>query len=302
MKDFCSAIACIRKKDLIINREYEALLRDIGFDGFESVWHHPAGETVKSIAPRSVVRFSVIHRDVSRSLFLKRHNLEFTGFRGLLGLLLNRKGATQGTLEFWNICAFRKNGLQTVSPVAAGEKFYRIFWAQSFLITEDFYPYVSLEYLLKSNPGFFSGREGEDRKKYLIKEIGGLARKMHNKGFNHQDFNATHILLYYPRDSDIPQIALFDMQRVEKNIFFRFRWKIKSLARLNYSLPAEIFSEQDRIDILLFYNCKSHPDFTDRVQWLWIRKKTARIKRHTEKHHIRKNKDDKIDDVSHSCL
>ena len=88
---------------------------------------------------------------------------------------------------------------------------------------------------------------------------------MHQGGFNNRDFNATHILLYYESGSDTPELALFDMQSFETNKI-RFRWKIKSLARLNYSLPDEIFNQQDRINILLFYKRKTRLSFIDQLQ------------------------------------
>jgi len=186
-------------------------------------------------------------------------------------------------LEFENICDFRKNNLPTVLPVAAGEKFSHFFWARSFLITEDFSPFISLEALLENRPQFFSDPKDENRKRILLKEIAVLARRMHQNGFNHRDFNATHILLNYNNESDIPQIALFDFQRVEKRKYFRFRWKIKSIARLNYTLPDEIFNIKDRMYILLSYKDKKSFNFIDRMQWFWIERKTSKIKKHTEK-------------------
>jgi hypothetical protein len=64
---------------------------------------------------------------------------------------------------------------------------------------------------------------------------------------------------------------------------------IKSLARLNYTLPDELFDTEDRIHLFLSYKNKSRLQMWDRLQWFWIKKKTARIKRHTEKMRIRKN-------------
>ena len=61
------------------------------------------------------------------------------------------------------------------------------------------------------------------------------------------------------------------------------RWKIKSLARLNYTLPNELFTPEDRINLLRFYKKKKRMNFLDRLEWFWILKKTDRIRRHTEK-------------------
>ena len=283
MKDFSSAINRIETNHLTINKDYQNLLQHIQFDSFESIWGYQNGDSVKKIEARSVIRFQLTHQNQKKAIYLKRHNLEFVGFSRLFSRFFPKWGLSQGRLEFENICDFRNSNLPTVIPVAAGEKFFRFFWAESFLITEDFSPYISLEALLEDRPHFFRGPEGEPKKKILINEIAALARKMHQNGFNHRDFNATHILLHYDNGSDVPKIALFDLQRVERSRFFRFRWKIKSLARLNYSLPDDIFNAEDKLYIFLSYKGKTNLSPTDSLQWFWIKRKTAKIKRHTEK-------------------
>ena len=114
---------------------------------------------------------------------------------------------------------------------------------------------------------------------------------MHQNGFNHRDFNATHILLHYDNGSDVPKIALFDLQRVEKRRFLRFRWKIKSIARLNYSLPDDIFSPKDKLYIFLSYKGKKRLNPYNHLEWLWIKRKTTKIKRHQEKKINQKRKE-----------
>lgn len=283
MERFASPIHCEKNQNLVINREDKNFLRQNRLDSFESVWANKSGTIIKNIKPRSVVRIQIVHPGRTRTLYLKRHKPEFIGFRQFFRLWTRRKSHSQGMLEFENICEFRKNGIPTVPPLAAGEKRIDFFRAKSFLLTEDFHPYISLEYLLATNPDSLKGPAGIARKKTLIKKISALAKRMHKSGFNHRDFNATHILLHYTDQSDEPALALFDLQRVEKHSFLRIRWKIKSLARLNYSLPETVFTEQDRLDLLLFYNGRKTPGLMDRLQWFWIRKKTDRIRRHTEK-------------------
>lgn len=124
-------------------------------------------------------------------------------------------------------------------------------------------------------------------KKNLIEKIATVARKMHESGFNHQDFNTTHILVNY-KNLNEPDIALFDLQRVSRRRFFKFRWPIKCLARLNHSLPNEIFNENDRIYLFQLYKGKKKLNMWDRFQLFWIKRKSARIKRHTEKIEIKK--------------
>ncbi|MCD4787116.1 MAG: hypothetical protein K8R09_02715, partial [Desulfobacterales bacterium] len=88
---------------------------------------------------------------------------------------------------------------------------------------------------------------------------------------------------YYKDKSDAPDIALFDLQRVDRSSVLQFRWIIKSLAELNYTLPESLFDEEDRIPLLLSYRGKKKLNLWGWLQWLWIKRKTARIKRHTEK-------------------
>jgi len=268
----------------------ETLLRDLRFHSFESIWHYRGGEIIKKIKARSVARIEVQSHSKKTYYYLKRHNPEFIGFRGLFALISPKWILSQGRKEFKNICDFRRSNLATVVPVATGEKRFRFFWVASFLITEDFSPYTSLENLLGDQPELFTGSEGETRKKNIINEIGLLARRMHQNGFNHGDFNATHILLNYEDGSDIPKIALFDIQRVDRKKSFRFRWMIKSLARLNYTLPESIFNTKDRISILQSYKGKQKLHVFDWLQWFWIKRKTARIKKHHEKMRARKEK------------
>jgi heptose I phosphotransferase len=287
-KNLSLNISRIERPYLTINNEYQELLESAPFHSFESIWNFSNGETIKQIKARSVIRFEIRHHDIKRTFYIKRHNSEFIGLSRLFSRLFSRRSLSQGRLEFENICDFRKYNLPTVVPVVAGEKFSHFFWTKSFLITEDFSPFISLEALLENQPQFFLGPKGENRKHILLKEVAVLARIMHQNGFNHRDFNATHILLNYNNESDIPQIALFDLQRVEKRKYFRFRWKIKSIARLNYTLPDDIFNIKDRIYILLSYKDKKSFNFLDRMQWFWIERKTAKIKRHTEKMIYRK--------------
>lgn len=281
--DFSLLVHRVEREHLILNSDYQELLRYLEFDSFESIWHYQSGEAIKNIKERSIIRFRVTSHDKERYFYLKRHKPEYIGLQRLLVPFFPKWVLSRGRREFENVCDFRKCNLPTVIPVAAGERFVHFFWVESFLITEDFAPFISLEDLLNKSPEFLMGPEGELKKGILIKEIALFARRMHQKGFNHRDFNATHILLHYETGSDIPKIALFDLQRVDRKRFLRYRWMIKSLAELNYTMPEKLFDTKDRLCLLLSYKRKNKLYAWDRLQWLWIKRKTARIKRHTEK-------------------
>ena len=111
---------------------------------------------------------------------------------------------------------------------------------------------------------------------------------MHKQGFNHQDFNATHVLLA-GLDTNEPALALFDLQRVDQNRLQQFRWPIKALAEFNYSSRENgVFSNEERLFLFRAYkNLGKHLSFFDHLQWKWIEAKTNRIARHTAKRHAR---------------
>ncbi len=279
----CSPITSIITKHCLINREYQALLEQHQLGSFEALFRFQGGEAAKTIRERSVTRFEVEVGGAKTTFYLKRHKLSFVGIKRLLSLFFSNTLVSEGIKEFKNICDFRANKLATVVPVAAGEKFVNFFWVESFLLTEDFSPFIPLEDLVKEQPDFFTAMNGKGRKQRLLREIAVFARRMHAQGFNHRDFNTTHILVKYSADDEKPELAVFDLQRVDKSRLLKFRWMIKSLARVNYSLPDHLFTAKDIIYLFMSYKGKNAMSFMDRCQWFWIRRKTGKIRRHTEK-------------------
>ncbi len=268
--------------DFIVNPEYASLLTENGFTDFDSVYDFAGGEEFKRIRHRSVARIEVPGEGGPRTLYLKRHEAEPVGGGRLFS---DSEGfpRSQGLLEFRNIVDFRKHGLACVNPVAAGEKKIGASKAVSFLLTEDFFPFVSLEWLQFNRAEYFAGPGAADRKKDLLERIGRYAAKMHEAGFNHKDFNATHILLgFREHRSGPPAIAMFDLQRVDRKKPFRFRWVVKSLAELNYTLLEEYFDAEERAHLFLSYKGTRKPGIYGSFQQWWIGRKTARIARHTE--------------------
>ena len=283
MQDYSAPIDCVETAQLIVNRHYRDILECLGFDSFESVWRYSGGKTVKKVPERSVTRIDIEVDGKQRNFYLKRHNSERLGGRRLLEFFTPKRRLSRGREEFQTICDFRKQNLTTVTAVAAGEQ-REGFLEESFVITEGFDPFVSLENLLKYRAEFRLRMENPTLRKLMLTEVARFARKMHQAGYNHCDFNADHILLHYQDGVDTPRVAIYDLQRVLRRKWSRFRWIIKSLAELGFSLPAEYFDEEDRIHLFLSYKGKRTLSVWDRLQLLWIKKKTDRIRRHTEKH------------------
>lgn len=289
---FAAPVDCVEKENLRFNRFYLKLLRANGLDRFEAFWAFPEGELIKRIQSRSVVRFTLRDDGRERRFYLKRHFRERPRPRLGIGRHKRRRPASQGMVEFDNCRLFRRHGLLTVEPVVAGERRLRDFGTESFLVTEDFAPFISLEDLIRDHPGFFEGEAGRGRKHTLLTEIARQARQMHSAGFHHLDFNATHILIHHEEAASKPYaIAFFDLQRVDINMWSRWRWMNKGLARLNYTLPDPLFSDEDRLHLFLSYKNRSRLDPWNRFQWFWLKRKTERIRRHTHKIDVLKRRE-----------
>jgi heptose I phosphotransferase len=265
-----------------INPDFKDLLVRLDFTDFNRVFNFSGGDVFKNIKERSVARIDLTIGGCLKTFYLKRHNAETIKKRPRIFFKTGTSSKSQGILEFENIIDFRSNGLATVTPVAAGEKKVGGDQVASFLLTEDFSPFVQLEWLLFNRPEYFTGTESAARKKVLLEKIARFARNMHKAGFNHKDFNATHILLGFVGNlTGPPEIAVFDLQRVDRSKINRFRWIIKSLAELNYTLLDEYFSDMERSHLFLSYKGGTNRGLLDRLQRLWIKQKTARIARHT---------------------
>jgi heptose I phosphotransferase len=289
MGGFTDPVPVRRLGSLVVNAECLPWLHRFGLDSFDAVWRRRGDDVLKSIGERSVIRIRV-GEGGGKTYYLKRHKRRFVGIRGLLPFLPGKALPGEGAKEFRTICDFRRAGLGTVLPVAAGERRHRFLWRLSFLLTEDFAPSISLEQLIRERPHFFSGADGEGRKRVLLREIARVARRMHQSGFNHLDFNATHILLRYGDDSAVPKIALFDLQRVDRRRYLRFRWAVKSLGRLNASLPPDLFGPGDLLFLFECYTSRPRLGPVEKLQWLWITRKTARIEKHDRRKRERRTR------------
>jgi len=216
------------------------------------------------------------------AFYLKKHCQRISLWQRLQCLLRPTASCGEGLKEFYHYCQFRQNGLATAVPVAAGLRFSSFLRADSFLLTRDFAPLMALEDIVLQQTAILQGTINQQKKSNILRAIGRYARHMHDSGMNQKDFNATHILLQNP-EVDRPQVALFDLQRVDHNPLNRFYWPIKALAELNFTLPSAVFSESDRILLFSAYKDKENLSTLDRWQYRLIRRKTGAIARHTRK-------------------
>jgi heptose I phosphotransferase len=272
-----------KRPDLLINRDYLSILDECGLLDFDRLYSYGGGDAVKRIKERSVTRMEIRHGDENRTFYLKRHVAARPGLGEMIGSFFSGRSPSPGMAEFENLCDFRAKGLPTVAPVAAGERRTGFASYESFLITESFEPYTSLEEIIYHHPERLQGLEGNRRKERLIIAIARLARRMHDVGFNHRDFNATHVLIGPEDENGQFPLALFDLQRMDRKEWLKIKWFIKIMAELSYTMPEPLFNDRDRLLLFQIYKGSPSLHIMDRIQLKWIRMKTERIRRHTFK-------------------
>lgn len=273
---------------MVVNRDYVSVLKKCGLLDFDRLYHFQDGTSVKQIQDRGVIRMEIRTGDIKKVFYLKRHTAIRISLWEMIGRFCSGKSLSPGRFEFENICDFRKRGIPTVVPVAAGEREIGCGRYESFLLTESFEPYISFEEIIYKHPEKLQGTEGARRKAMLIKAIARLARQMHDAGFNHRDFNATHVLVGPEDENENFPLALFDFQRMDRKKWLRLKWFIKIMAELSYTMPEPLFNDQDWLLLFQSYKGSSRMGIFERLQLKWIRMKMKRIGRHTEK--IMKNR------------
>lgn len=273
---------------MIVNPDYLSLLQSLGLETADAVYRFKGGIPVKQVRQRSIVRIDRFpEKDAPPlpPLYLKRHVATTPTLGEWIGGMRGH-GFSPGMSEFRAICDFRDHSLPAPVPVAAGE--HRLFGYnyESFLITQGLEPFVSLETLIRHYPE----RLSENVKKPVLMAVADLARKMHDAGFNHLDFNADHVMVGPDLEQGRIVLNLLDFQRIDRNRTMRFRWRIKTMAELFYSMPDPVFNDEDRKFMLECY--LGHPvrGRWDRFLLKWMMAKARRIGRHTEKIFFRQKK------------
>jgi hypothetical protein len=268
---------------MIVNQEYLSLLKEAGLTDFDHVYQYDGGQTVKKIEARSICRFEISFGNETRTLFLKRHKAERPSLGEWIKRVILSRNVSSGMAEFYNICIFRKLGISTAAPVAAGERRVSPLCYESFLITESMAPFVSLETIIRLHSEQFEGVEGKEKKRSILKAVANLMKKMHDAGQNHLDFNSDHVMIGPGEKDTGTQLALLDFQRIDRRKWMRFRWSIKTMAEIFYTMPDPVFTDEDRLYLFEQYNNRTCKGLCDRFVLKWIIRKARRIGKHTGK-------------------
>ncbi len=142
------------------------------------------------------------------------------------------RGPGPARQEYQNIRRVAEAGVATMRPLAVGED--ADLWGQplSYLLVEAV-PGEALERRLEE----FLRRHGDDGAATgrFNSALVDLAANLHAAGLVHRDLYASHIFL--DETAEGPRLYLIDLARVFRPWWRRFRWRVKDLAELKYSMP-----------------------------------------------------------------
>jgi len=127
---------------------------------------------------------------------------------------------------------------------------------QSFILTHELPPHISLEDLCKNwkaQPPSFQFKQK------LIKQVAQIARVMHESGINHRDFYLCHFLLDLAllQSDQTLTLYLIDLHRAQIRKTVPLRWLIKDLAGLYFSSMDIGLTRRDLLRFIKEYRNKS---------------------------------------------
>lgn len=196
-----------------------------GEDTFEALMQMQ-GKAFRDVKGRKTIQVNV----AGKSYFLKQHF--GVGWHEIFKNLFSFKKPILGAMtEVHAIEKLNALGIATTPLVAYGQRGSNPAQLQSFVLTKDLGDITSLEDLCANwkqsppDPKF---------KRQLIRQVAGIARRLHENGVNHRDFYLCHFCL---DNTLLPQIRLYliDLHRVLIHARPSFSANVKDIAALYFS-------------------------------------------------------------------
>jgi len=209
-----------------------ALLKRHGFDTVDGAFAFAGGEalTKPRLGSRERIRLSLAGDDGRPIVwYLKRYGADSWATR-LCRRIFGGAGAARR--EFESICRLHAAGVPTMRAVAMGEAPGAFGPGRGYLVVTS----VPGEALERCGEDFLARHAGDAQALDAFNDaLADLASGLHAAGFTHRDFYASHIFLDPTPEG--PRLYLIDLARVFHPRWCRFRWRVKDLAQLKYSMP-----------------------------------------------------------------
>ncbi len=205
---------------------------------FRTLWsgHDPfvavealEGEVFRELEARRTLRTEV----AGRGYFVKIHR--GVGWTEILKNLLYLRLPVLGAHNEWQaIKALGELGVETMHVVAFAQRGSNPATRQSFIVTEELAPTISLEDFCGDWP---AAPPSLALKRALIRRVAEMVGRMHRGGVNHRDLYICHFLLHLDPEpvTDNFRLSLIDLHRAQVRAVTPTRWRDKDLAALYFS-------------------------------------------------------------------
>jgi heptose I phosphotransferase len=206
------------------------------------------GQVLRELEGRRTLRTEV----AGRGYYVKLHRGVGWGeiFKNLVTARLPVLGAEQ---EWLAIRRLTELGVDTMKAVAFGRRGSNPARLESFIVTEELAPTVSLEDYCRDWPTI---PPTPALKRALIARVAEMAGRMHRGGVNHRDCYICHFLLHTdpPPSPTRLRLSLIDLHRAQVRPGpAPRRWRDKDLAALHFSTLEIGLGARDRLRFLRAY-------------------------------------------------
>ena len=260
------------------NNELSGLLRGAGLDTVDGAFAYGGGQDLSKpgLGTRRRTRIELTAPDgATHVLYLKRYGPERLGDRWRRFVTYGR--GSPASVEFENVRAAQRRGVATMDAIAFGHEmgFAGLSARRSYLVVTS----VPGDAIERCGVKFLAAHAGDDGARRLTDELARLVAALHGGGFVHRDLYASHVFL---NDSDDGvSLHLIDLARMFAPRWRKFRWRVKDLAQLKYSMPASwVQSHWDEFLGAYLDNCGGSAERYSRA----IDRKTASIRRRAQRH------------------
>ena len=252
----------------------EALRRE-GLDTVDGAFAFAGGESLAKpgLGSRERIRFELAASDGTvHELYLKRYGPQPLSAR-VRTLLRHGRFASPASVEWMNVHACLEAGVATMEPLVWGEEDGG---GRSYLVVSA----VPGEALERVGEDYWRRHEGDPHAQAeLTRKLVELVRRLHAAGYVHRDLYASHVFL--AEDAAGVTLHLIDLARMFRLRGRRFRWRVKDLAQLRYSMPPAWVAEHWSSFLHAYLGS---PDERELARWSRaIEAKADRIRRHAER-------------------
>ena len=216
------------------NSELAELLTGAGLDTVDGAFAYGGGQDLskRGLGTRRRTRIELTAPDgETHVLYLKRYGPERFVDRWRRFMTYGR--CSPASVEFENIRAAQRCGVATMDAIAFGQEmgFGNLSARRSYLVVTA----VPGDAIERCGEEFLAAHAGDDGARRLTDELARLVAAFHAGRFVHRDLYASHVFLHDTPDG--LSLYLIDLARMFAPRWRLFRWRVKDLAQLKYSMP-----------------------------------------------------------------